>query len=69
MIAPEEDIDQRVRLWKIDERRSYLIEEMNQNELISKKYKKLCRVLNYMDHLLVVTSISTGCVSIFALLL
>ena len=42
---------------------------MNQNELISKKYKKLCRVLNYMDHLLVVTSISTGCVSIFALLL
>ena len=42
---------------------------MNQDELISKKHKKHCRVLNYMDHLLIVTSTSIGCVSIFALLL
>ena len=63
---PEEDIDQKVRLWKIDEIRSYLIEEMNQNEPISKKHKKVYSVFNYIDHLPIVISTITGCVSIFA---
>ena len=31
---------------------------------MSKKHKKVCRVLNYIDHLLIVTSTTTGCVSI-----
>ena len=41
---------------------------MNQNDLINKKHKKVCRVLNYIDHLLIVTSTITGCVfiSVFA---
>ena len=33
---------------------------------MSKKHKKRCRVLNYIDHLLIVISTITGCVSISA---
>ena len=41
---------------------------MNQNDLINKKHKNVCRVLNYIDPLLIVTSTITGCVfiSVFA---
>ena len=42
----EENISQEFRLKKIDETRNYLIEEINQNELMSRKYKKVYRVLN-----------------------
>ena len=45
-------MNQEFRLKKIDEIINYLIEEINQNELMSKKHKKVCRVLNYIDHLL-----------------
>ena len=41
------------------------IEEINRNELMSKKHKKVCGVLNYIDHLLILVSAVTGCVSIF----
>ena len=61
---PEENMNQEFRLKKIDEIRNYLIEEINRNELMSKKHKKVCRVLNYIDHLLIVISTITGCVSI-----
>ena len=37
---------------------------MNQKKLMSKKHKKVCRVLNYIDHSLIVISSITGCVSI-----
>ena len=40
----EEKISQEFRLKNIDETRSYLIEEMNGNKLISKNHKKVCRV-------------------------
>ena len=33
---------------------------------MSKKYKKICRVLNYIDHLLIVISAFTGYVSSYA---
>ena len=36
----EENISQGFRLKNIDETRNYLTEKINQNELISKKYKK-----------------------------
>ena len=52
----EENICQEVRLKNIDETRNYLIEEINQNELLNKKNKKVCRVLNYIEHLLVLIS-------------
>ena len=46
--------------------RNYLIEEINQNELISKKHKMICTTLNYIEHFLVVLSTITGYVSISA---
>ena len=39
------------------------IEKINQNELVSKKHKKVCGVLSYIDHLLVLVSKVTGCFS------
>ena len=33
---------------------------------MSKKDKKVCRILNYIDHLLIIISTITGCVSISA---
>ena len=48
----EDNIKQEFRLKNMDETRNYLIEEINQNELISRKYKKVYRVLNYIDDLL-----------------
>ena len=62
---PEENMDQEFSLKKTDEKRNYLIEEINRNELMSKKLKKVFRVLNYFQHLLVISTI-TGCVSISA---
>ena len=53
--------------WKKrDEIRNYLIEEINRNELKSKKHKKVCRVLSYFDNSLIVISTITGYVSISA---
>ena len=46
---PEENINQEFLLKKIDEIRNYFIEKVNQNKLMSKKHKKVCRVLNYID--------------------
>ena len=48
----EDNINQEFRLKNMDETRNYLIEEINQNELISRKYKNVYRVLNYIDDLL-----------------
>ena len=59
---PEENMNQEFRLKKIDEIRNYLIEEINRNKLISKKHKKVCRVLNYIEHSLILISTITGCV-------
>ena len=63
---PEENINKKFRMKKIDKIRNYLTEEINQNKLMSKKNKQVCRVLNYIDHSLIVISTITGCVSIFA---
>ena len=62
----EENISQEFRLKNIDETRNYLIEEINQNELMSKKHKKVCTTLNYIEHFLILASTITGCVSISA---
>ena len=55
-------MNQEFRLEKIEE--TYLIKEINQNELMNKNYKKVCRVLNYIDYLFLMISTITGCVSI-----
>ena len=63
----EENISEEVRLKNVDERRNYLIEEINRNELMSKKHKNVCTTLNYIKQILILASKITGCVSISAL--
>ena len=58
------DISQEFRLENIDGTRNYFIEEINQNDLMSKNHKKVCTALNYIEHLLILASVATGCVSI-----
>ena len=47
-----ESIGQEFRLKSTDKTRSYFLEEIKQNELMSKKHKKVCTNLNYSEHLL-----------------
>ena len=61
---PEKNMNQEFRLKTIDEIRNCLIEEINRNDLMSKKHKIVCRNLDYIDHLLVLISTITRCVSI-----
>ena len=54
------------RLRKTNETRNYHLEEVNHNDLIREKYKKTCKYLNHIEHLLILVSTITSCVSIFA---
>ena len=67
---PEENMNKEFRLKKIDGVKNYLIEEINRNELMSKKHEKDCRVLSYTDHSFILInqliSTVTECVSISA---
>ena len=60
----KENISQEFRLKNIDEARNYLIQEINRNELMIKKHKKVCTTLNYIKLSLILISPITGCVSI-----
>ena len=62
----EENISQEFRLKNIDETKRYLIEEINRNELMSKKHKKIYTTLNYIEHFIILASTITGYVSISA---
>ena len=43
----EKNISQEIRFKNINETRDYFVEEIvEQNELMSKKYKKVCTILN-----------------------
>ena len=53
---PGEDISKEFRLKNIDETRYYVIDEMNQNELMSKMHKKVCTTLSYIEHFLILAS-------------
>ena len=66
---PGENTSQEFRLNNTDETRNYFIKEINQNELMSKKHKNVCRVLNYIEHLLISISAIPGCISISAFLI
>ena len=52
--------------WKNGSIKKYLIEEINQNELMSKKHKNVCRILNYIEHSLIIIFRIAECVSISA---
>ena len=42
------------------------LKKIGQNELMSRKHKKGCTTLNYIEHFLILSSKITGCTSIFA---
>ena len=50
----------------INETRNYFLKEIEQNELMRKKDKKVCTTLNYIEHFLVLSSEVTGGISISA---
>ena len=59
----EENVRQEFRFKNIDKIRNSFIEEAEQNELMSKNHKKGCTDSNYIEHLFVLVSTVTGCVS------
>ena len=54
------------RLRKFDETRNYLLDKIKHNDLMSEKYEKTCKYLNYVESLLLSASTVTGCVSVSA---
>ena len=53
------------RLKKITEIRNYFLREIEQNELISGKHKKVCTTLNYIEHFFILACTITRSVSIY----
>ena len=51
-------------LKHLDKTKNYFLEQIKQNDLMSKKHKKVCTVLNYIEKSLILVSAITGCVSI-----
>ena len=62
----EKSIGQEFRLKNTNKNINDFIEEINQNELMTKKYKKICEVVNYTEHLFILVSTVSRCVSNFA---
>ena len=48
----EENISQEFRVKNINETRNYFLEEIKQNILKSRKHKKICTTLNYIENFL-----------------
>ena len=57
-------MSQEFKLKNIVEKRNYFFEAIKQHELMSKKDKKVCIALNYIEHFLISASEVTGCISI-----
>ena len=57
----EGNISQAFRQKIMAETGNYLIEEINRNELISKKHKKVCTTLKYTEQFLILGSAIPGC--------
>ena len=50
----------------IDETRNYFLEQIKQNELMSRKCKKVSATLNYIEHFFILTCTIIECISISA---
>ena len=59
----EENISQEKN---IDKTRNYFLEEIQQNEMISKQHNKVSTTLKYIEHFLILVSTITGYISISA---
>ena len=44
------------------ETRTHFLEKIGQNKLMSKKHKKVCTTLIYIEHFLILASAITGCI-------
>ena len=60
----KENISQEFRLRNIGETSNYFFEEIEQNELMSRKHKKVCTTRNYIEHFLILASTINRCISI-----
>ena len=60
----EENTSQEFRLKNINKTRYYFHKEIEQNELMSKKHKKICTTLTYIESFDILASAITGCISI-----
>ena len=65
----EENLSQEFRPKNTNKTRNYLIEEINLNELINKKHKKVCRTLNYVELFLILASTIARLLDVFPFLL
>ena len=54
------------RLKNRNETRNYFLREIGKNGLMSRKPKKFCTTLNYIEDFLILTSTITGCILISA---
>ena len=59
-------MSQKFRLKNIDETRHYFLEEIKQNELMSRNYKKVYTALNNIENFLILASTITVYISISA---
>ena len=59
----EKNTSQGFRLKNIEKTRNYFLEEIEQNELINRKHKKVCTTLNYTEYFLTLTSTISGYIS------
>ena len=59
-----EEANLEFRLRKFEETRSYYLDQMKHNDLMSGKYKKRCKYLNFVENLLILPSTITDYVSI-----
>ena len=59
-------MSQEFRLKNIDETRNCFLKEITQNELTGQRHNKVCTTLNCIEHVLILASTITGCISISA---
>ena len=57
-------MSQECRLNNVNETRNYFLEEINQNELMSREHKKVCATLKYIEDVFILASTITGYISI-----
>ena len=62
----KENIIQEFRLKNVDQTKNYFVGEIEENELMSRKYKMVCTTLGYTEHNYteILASAITGCISI-----
>ena len=58
----KENISQIFRLKNIDERRNYFAEEIEKNVMVSKKHKKVCLTLSYIEQFFILVLTVLGCI-------